>query len=414
MQRNQERWLPVEMPISAHVAEIMRSSDPFVRFLHSSRWITRLGAEEICDFVVGNPQEMAMPAYVDAIRKASVPTHSGWFGYKLNEPVARDAASRALSERLGMPFVDEDLFLTKGASSAFVLALSTVLEPGEEVIFQSPPWFFYEAMIAFCRGVPVRVRVNPASFDLDIDAIVGAITPRTRAVVVNSPNNPTGKIYPPDTLDRLGAALRAASENFGRAIYLISDEAYNRILFAGRKFESPTGFYEYSFLLYSYAKALLTPGQRLGYLAVSPLMPERERMRAAVVATQYAGYGVPDAVLQHALPELEPLCIDIAALERRMEVMVQMLVGLGYDVCVPDGAFYLLARSPLRDDMAFVDMLAAHDVFVLPGSIVELPGYFRICLTANDDMVERSQTGFAAAIKGFRAVNAAGDRSLGR
>lgn len=388
----------IEMPISPHLGAVRAASGPFVEFLTRSAWSRRLGAEGICDFVVGNPHDMPLPAYVEAIRRASVPRHPGWFGYVTNDPAAREAAARSLGERLGIAFEADDVFLTRGASSALVTALAAVLEPGDEVIFQSPPWFFYASMIAFLRGVPVRARVDPASFDLDVDAVARAITPRTRAVIVNSPNNPTGKIYPPATLARLAAVLAAASEEHGRAIYLVSDESYNRILFDGRRFPSPTAHYPYSFLVYSYAKALLAPGQRLGYVALPPSMPGRERMRSALFAVQCSDCVFPDAVLQRALPDLEPLCIDLGRLQRRRDVLVEALSGMGYRVHVPEGAWYLLPRSPLDDDAAFAELLAAEDVFVLPGHVVELPGHFRISLTASDEMVERSLAGFAAAI----------------
>ncbi len=202
---------------------------------------------------------------------------------------------------------------------------------------------------------------------------------------------------------RLAEALDDASEQHGRTIYLLSDEAYNRILFDGRRFPSPAGHYPNTFLLYSYGKTLLAPGQRLGYLALPPSMPGRERMRSALLLTQFSGYGVPDAVLQHAIPDLEPLCIDLAQLQRRRDTLVQNLRQQGYDVHVPEGTFYLLPRSPIPDDAAFSDLLAADDVFVLPGRIVELPGYFRISLTASDEMVERSVPRFGAAIAAARS-----------
>lgn len=397
----------IEAAISHHLDAVRKASEPFVEFLITSAWARRRGARDICDFVVGNPQDMPLPAYVEAIKRASIPLNPNWFGYKTNEPVACEVAAQSLRERLRAPFESDDIFLTKGASSALVLALSTVLNPGEEVIFQSPPWFFYESMIAFTRGIPIKVKVDPVTFDLDVDAIGKAISPRTRAVVVNTPNNPTGKLYPPETLKRLAGVLSAASEEYGRAIYLVSDESYNRLLFDGRRFSSPTAYYPYSFLVYSYAKALLTPGQRLGYLALSPLMPDREQMRPAILATQFNGYGVPDAVLQHALPDLEPLCIDLAQLQWRRDRMVNALRQQGYQLHVPEGAWYLLPESPLADDMRFVDMLAAENVFVLPGCIVEMPGYFRITLTASDDMVERSLPIFAAAMEAAKRQSAA-------
>ena len=393
----------VETPISQHLDAVWAASKPFVQFLTQALWASRVGASDINDFVVGNPHDMPLPEYVNAIRRASIPQHPGWFGYMTNDPVARDVAARSIRDRLGIPFEGDDIFMTKGASNALILALSTVLNPGDEVMFQSPPWFFYEPMISFVRGVPVRAHADPTTFDLDIDAIHDAISPRTRAVIVNSPNNPTGKIYPPETLMRLAEVLNEASEEYGRAIYLVSDESYNRILFDARRFASPTAYYPHSFLLYSYAKALLTPGQRLGYLALQPSMPERERMRSAIFLSQCSGYAFPDAVLQRALPDLEPLCIDVSQLQRRRDLLTDELRQMGYEVHVPDGAWYLLPRSPLPDDAAFAETLAAENVFVMPGHILELPGYFRISLTASDEMVERSLPGFAAAIEAVDA-----------
>lgn len=392
----------IEAPISQHLDAVHAASAPFVEFLTTSAWSTRMGAPGICDFVAGNPQDMALPEYVEAIRKASVPRDPSWFAYKDNEPVARETAAQSLRDRLDIPFDPDDVFMTKGASTALAIALATVVAPGDEVVFLSPPWFFYESMIAFARGVPVRVKVDLGTFDLDVDAISESISPRTRAVIVNSPNNPTGRIYPPETLDRLAQVLTAASAEHGKVIYLLSDEAYNRILFDGRRFPSPTAHYPNSFLLYSYGKTLLTPGQRLGYLALPPSMPGRQRMRSAVLLAQFSGYGVPDAVLQHAMPDLEPLCIDLAQLQRRRDLLVSSLRRQGYEVHVPEAAFYLLPRSPLADDTAFAALLARNDVFVLPGRIVELPGYFRISLTASDDMVERSIPRFEAAIGAVR------------
>lgn len=393
----------IETVIAQHLDLVRLASRPFIEFLTTSAWAARQGADGICDFVVGNPHEMPMPAYVAAITRASQPRQANWFGYMTNEAAACAAAASSLRARLGLPFMREDIFLTRGASSALMTALNTIINPGDEVIFQSPPWFFYEPMIAFTHGVPVRARVNPETFDLDVDAIAARITPRTRAVIVNSPNNPTGKIYEPATLMRLAALLNAASAEYGRAIYLLSDESYNRILFDGRSFHSPTAYYPYSFLIYSYAKALLTPGQRLGYLALPPAMPDREQMRRAVFLAQCSGYVFPDAVLQHALPELEALCIDLTRLQWRRDFLLTHLRRLGYEVHAPEGAWYLLPRSPLADDAQFTNLLAAEDVFVLPGRIVELPGYFRISLTASDEMVERSVRGFAAAAEAAHA-----------
>ncbi|MGH9178132.1 MAG: aminotransferase class I/II-fold pyridoxal phosphate-dependent enzyme [Acidimicrobiales bacterium] len=388
--------------ISAHAEAAHRAAAPFMEFLADSAWLHRAPGDGVCDFLFGNPQDMPVPGYVDALRRATVPHDPAWFAYKLNEAPARAAAAASLRRRLGLPYEDEDLFLTKGAWGALAIALQTVVGAGDEVIFVSPPWFFYESLIALVGGTPVRVRIDLDTFDLDLDAIAASITPRTRAIVVNSPNNPSGRIYPPALLERLGRLLTEASADHGRAIYLLSDEAYNRILFDGRSFPSPTAHYPWSFLIYSYGKTLLAPGQRLGYLALAPTMPDRGRMREAVFHVQFVAYGLPDAVLQYALPEIEPLCIDLAALQRRRDVLVGGLRSQGYELHVPEGTFYLLPRCPIPDDVAFAKGLAADDVLVLPGRLVEMPGWFRLSLTASDEMVERAIPRFKAAIDAAR------------
>jgi aspartate aminotransferase len=389
----------VDLPISRHLHAVQSASAPFVRFLMGSAWSRRMGAPGICDFVVGNPHDMPMPAYVDALHRAATPREPGWFGYKTGSAAGQELVARRLSERVGLDFESDDVLLTNGATMALFVALSTVLEPGEEVIFLSPPWFFYESMIAFARGEPVRVRVDPETFDLDVPAISAALSAKTRAVIVNSPNNPTGRIYPRETLEHLSEALEAASERYGKRVYLISDECYSRIVFDGAACPSPAASYPHTFIVYSYGKVLLAPGERLGYVALPPAMPERDRMRGALMASQFSVYGIPDALLQHALPDLEGLSIDMGRLQRRRDVMVGALRGQGYEVRVPEGAFYLLVRSPLADDVAFAEILAEDDVFVLPGSIVELPGYLRICLTASDEMIDRSLPVFDRAIR---------------
>ncbi|HQU84247.1 MAG TPA: aminotransferase class I/II-fold pyridoxal phosphate-dependent enzyme [Pyrinomonadaceae bacterium] len=389
----------IESPISRNLGAVFTASRPFVEFLTQSKWASRMGNPDICDFVVGTPHEMPIPEYVEAIRKASIPQNTDWFGYKVNDPNARQIAANALRELVGIDFENEDLFLTNGASSALVIALKAILNPEDEVIFLSPPWFFYESMISFVHGKAVRVKVELESFDIDVEAVAKAITPRTRAIIVNSPNNPTGKIYPPETLARLSEILTAASEKFGQTIYLVSDESYNRLIFDENIFSSPTAHYPNSFLIYSYAKALLTPGQRLGYLAVSPLMHERDKIRRAVQITQYNLYAFPDAVHLHALADIEPMIFDLKKLQDRRDKMAQALSAQGFELHIPEGAWYLLPKTPIENDVEFAAMLAEKDVFVLPGSIVELPGYLRICLTANDEMVEKALPVFEWAMK---------------
>ncbi len=382
--------------VSSRITHALGAMSPFLRFMQSSAWSRRDPNDpRTCDFVFGNPHEMPLPGVVRALQEHLTPRNASWFAYKSSEPEACSTVAASLRERLGMPFLAEDVFMTNGAFAALSVSLSTLLDPEDEVVFISPPWFFYESMIAAYGGAPVRVHIDPETFDLDLEAIAAAITPRTRAIIVNSPHNPTGKILSPETLERLAAILTDASQRFGRRIYLLSDEAYSRIVFDGRTFHSPTAYYPDSLLLYTYGKTLLTPGQRIGYIALPPAMTEREPLRDALLTAQLTtGFAFPNALLTHSLAELDALSIDIAALQRRRDRLVTALTDMGFDVTTPEGTFYLVARAPEDDDRAFSDRLAEEGVYVLPGAVFEMPGHFRLSLTASDDMVERSLDAF--------------------
>ena len=385
-------------PIASRIGYLLNQLSPLIGFLTEGDWVRHADDPDAAHFVLGNPHEMPLARFVDALQQYSIPQDKNWFAYKLSEPGSRKVIGAALRARFNLPFRDEDVHMTNGAFAGLSVTVRAVVDPGDEVIFISPPWFFYEALIVGTGATPVRVRVNPGTFDLDVDAIAAAITPKTRAIIVNSPNNPTGRIYPEATLKQLAQVLEEASARNGRTIYLISDEAYSRIVYDDKPFMTPTAYYANSFLVYTYGKVLLTPGQRLGYIALAPNMENREMVSGAVLMAQIlTGYAFPNALLQHALAELESTSIDIAHLQAKRDRIVGALRESGYDVHVPEGTFYLMPRSPLPDDAQFNDLLTAQKIYTLPGWVFEMPGYFRISLTANDAMVERSLAGFAEA-----------------
>jgi aspartate aminotransferase len=199
---------------------------------------------------------------------------------------------------------------------------------------------------------------------------------------------------------KLAALLEEASARNSRRIYLVSDEAYNRIVYDGLRFHSPVEFYPFTLLAYSYGKTHLAPGERIGYLALPPTMPDRDQLQGVIQALQLAtGWVYPNATLQYALPQLETFSIDVGRLQRKRDVMVDALAGMGYKAKRSEGSFYLYMESPVPDDLAFTERLAAKDVFVFPGIMFETPGFFRISLTANEDMIERSLPIFRAAIE---------------
>jgi aspartate aminotransferase len=355
----------------------------------------------IADFAVGNPQEMPLAGLVDALRRHVEPRDKDWFAYKWNEPGSRSVVSESLRRRTGIDYRPEDVSLTAGAFGALGVTIRALCDVDDEVIFLSPPWFFYELMIVSAGATPVRVRLEAPAFDLDPEAIAAAITPRTRAIIVNSPHNPTGRIYREPELKELGRVLRDASERHGRPIILISDQSYDRIVYDGIEYRSPALDYDATATIYTYGKTLLAPGQRIGWVALAPTFPDREAANQRIFVQQLAaGWGFPNALLQHALADLEGLSVDVGALEARRDRLVPALAEMGYEVIRPEGTFYVMARSPDPDDLAFTDRLAELGALVLPGTLVECPGWFRISLTASDEMVERGLEAFRAAIAG--------------
>ncbi|MFB7886147.1 aminotransferase class I/II-fold pyridoxal phosphate-dependent enzyme [Microbacterium sp. NPDC056057] len=344
-------------------------------------------------FAFGNPHEMALPGLPAAIRRNAEPRTVDWFAYKSSERSAQEVVAGALSGELGLDFEPEDIAMTQGAFGAISLAFALLADAGDEVVIPVPGWFCYAPMLHAADLVPVGVDLAPETFDLDVDAIARAITPRTRIVVVNSPANPTGRVYPPSTWEELAAVLEKASRAQGRRIWLLSDEPYRRIRFDGVAFTSPAAYYPWTVIDYSYGKVLLAPGARLGYLALSPRIPmaEREELRAGLFPLGLAiGWGFPDAVMQYSVPELETLSLDTAELTRKRDRMYGALTDAGYEVTRPEGTFYLWGKAPGGDAQAFCDTLEERGVYVMPGSLFEQPHHFRISLTATMTMIDRA------------------------
>ncbi len=378
----------------------LEQSLPFFAWYATSPHRTMAPHEGVVDLLFGNPHDMPDPAYVAALRHHLEPQEPGWFGYMFNDPAATAVAAAGLRTHTGMPWEADDIAMTNGGWGAIAVAIRTVTEPGDEVIYWDPPWFFYDLLIRGSEANPVTLRLEPPRFSPDPAALAAAITPRTRAVLINTPHNPTGRVLDAAELDAVADVLREASARHGRPIWLLSDEAYRLIALDGRRAPSPAEHYDHTLVLYSYGKQLLAPGQRIGYLALSPRIADAERvlLRQAVMMMQFVNsFSFPNAVLQRALPDIAGLLIDIGALERRRDRLVPALAEMGYEPTSPEGTFYLLARSPIEDDVAFVARLAADDVYVLPGSTIDLPGWFRISLTGSDAMVEASIERFRRA-----------------
>jgi aspartate aminotransferase len=385
-------------PVSRRAAAADKAFGPVKDFYFSSRYGERRGDPAIADFTFGNPHEMPLAGLVAAIREGALPQNKDWFAYKSSEEAPQAFLAAEVGKELGLSFEPPDIALTAGAFAAISVAFRLVLDAGDEAIFSEPAWFCYEPMLLAADAVPRKVALRKPRFALDLEAIDAAIGPRTRLVIVNTPHNPTGRIYGREDLAALADLLERASQRIGRRIFLLSDEPYRRLRFDGRGFVSPAALYPWTFISYSYGKVLLAPGQRLGYLAISPLMPaaDRQALRDAMFATQMAlGWCFPNAVMQSAVPRLERLSIDVRALTRRRDALSEALAKAGHGVLPPEGTFYLWVKWAGADPERQWHALADRGVFVMPGSIMNARDHFRISLTASDEMVARALPAFA-------------------
>jgi aspartate/methionine/tyrosine aminotransferase len=356
-------------------------------------------SDVVADLTFGNPHEPPLPDLVAALRTHIEPRAVDWFAYKLSEAEPRRVIAEGLRAELGLNFAPEDIAMTLGAYGAITLAFSILLDPGDECIIPVPGWFLYETSLSLCHAKAVKVPLRDADFDLDVSAIEAAITARTRIVVVNTPHNPTGVIYGRERLAELAAMLHRKSAEFGRPIFILSDEPYRRIRFDGAGFTSPAEVYPWTLIDYSFGKVLLAPGLRLGYLAICPDMPAEARATLAATAekTQLAmGCAFPDSILQYSVKDLETVSIDVPTYQRKRDRLYNALTQWGYAMTKPAGTFYLWGKAPGGDALAFAAALARRGVFVMPGTLFERPGDFRISLTGTQGMIEASLPAFEA------------------
>ena len=372
---------------TARITAITKANEPLLSFLPV--WEEHRRRSGVADLAFGNPLEMVIDGFPSALAAATEPRDKSHYAYKFSEDESRRLVADYLREWRGQPFHPEDIAMTPGAFGAIATALEAVVDIGDEVLYSEPPWFFYESMILSAGAIPVSVPVRGDDHDLDLERIATAITDKTRLVIVNTPHNPTGRIYPPATLRGLADLLTDASQRFGEPIFLLSDEPYSRLVFSDANFTSPAEYYPNTMISYSYAKILLTPGQRIGWLALAPSMPGRESLRSDLFMAQVAGgWLFPSAVMQYSLSELHKLSIDLGELERKRDFLVAGLREAGYDLQSPQGTFYLWVRSPDPDDAVFTRRLAEAGVLALPGATCAAPGYFRITLSAAIDVIE--------------------------
>jgi len=369
-------------------------------FEEGARLKAEVGAENVFDFSLGNPVLEPPPEVRAAFRACLDEPDGGHHRYMPNAgyPETRAAVAAWLSSDYGTPFSPDQVLMCVGAGGGLNVVLKALLDPGDEVVAFAP-WFpEYPFYVDNHGGRFVTVPAGKG-FLPDTAALEAALTDRTAAVLLNSPNNPTGVVYPQETLDALGEVLRRHSARRGRPVYLVSDEPYRRILFDGARPASVFRAWEASILVTSHSKDLAIPGERIGCVAVGPRCPDGAAIvNACTFATRILGFVNAPALAQRAVRTLQGLTVDPEAYRRKRDLLCGALARMGYGFERPGGAFYLFPRAPGGDDVEFVLRLARERVLVVPGSGFGTPGWFRIAYCVEDRTIERALPAFERAM----------------
>jgi len=361
------------------------------------------GEENVFDLSLGNPVIEPPDLFKNELKNLIQNPLKGMHRYMPNNGYleTREAIATTLTTETSVEIAHSDVVMTCGAAAAINVVLKTILNPSEEVIILSPYFVEYGYYIDNHAGTAVIVPTD-ADFQPDLDKIESAITPKTRALIINSPNNPTGVIYPQDKIKDLATLLEKYQSKHNRDIYLISDEPYRRILFDKVEYTHVFPFYSNSIVVTSHAKDLALPGERIGYIAVNSSCKDREVLaNGFTFCNRTLGFVNAPALMQHVVKNLQGVSVDATDYQRKRDLLYSSLKDFGYSVVKPQGAFYLFPKSPIQDDVAFVDALQEWNVLVVPGTGFGTPGYFRISYCVEDSVISGSLEGFKKAAQQF-------------
>lgn len=361
----------------------------------------RHGAENIFDLSLGNPVMEPPDEFNLELKKLAECPIPGMHRYMENAGYmeTRTAVAEQLLSETGLKFSFKDIVMTSGSAGALNVVLKTLLEQDDEVIIFAPYFVEYCYYITNHAGT-VRIIPTDEQFLPKLDDLSDAVGPRTKAVIINSPNNPTGVIYSEGLLHKMGKVLREKEIQYGREIYLISDEPYRKIIFDGLKYPSPLHHYPRSIVINSYSKELALPGERIGYIAVHPDSEREELVNGFIFCNRTLGFVNAPALMQHIVGRLKNVTVSVEEYRKKRDFLYEQLIRLGYSVIKPQGAFYMFPKSPPDDDISFVRELQQWKVLTVPGSGFGSPGHFRIAYCVNDRTLEGSINGFKeAAIK---------------
>lgn len=392
-------------------------SDQIAGYVERSSWIRKMfeegialkkkyGEDAVSDFSLGNP-DLPPPAVIkdalaDLAADADKPFFMGYmpnFGY----PDVREKLAVEVSREQGVDVSADCLVITCGAAGALNSFFRAVLAPGDEVMTPAP--FFVEyGFYAENHGASlVQVPAKELTFDLDLEAMDKAITDKTRVVLVNSPNNPTGAVYSREQLEGLADILRRHNEGRERPIFILADEPYRFLAFDGVTVPSLLDIYEYSVVCSSFSKNLSMAGERIGYACVNPAMPGKEALIGGVtLANRILGFVNAPALAQKLLGKALGATVDISIYDTRRKAMASILDNAGYEYTMPRGAFYFFPKAPGGDDVAFCAALTEEKVLAVPGTGFGRPGYFRLAFCVGEDVILRARDGMAAAMAKYK------------
>ena len=363
----------------------------------------RYGKENVFDLSLGNPVMEPPVEFRRELRNLAEHPLPGMHRYMENAGYAETRASvaRQLSMETGFKFTMQDIVMTCGAAGALNVVLKTILNPGDEIIILAPYFAEYSNYVNNHGGV-ARILPPGKQFIPNLDILGATIGTRTRAVIINSPNNPTGVVYSQNFLRRLGEILHKKETQYRTEIFLISDEAYRRIIYDGLKYPSVLPHYAQSIIVTSHSKDLSLPGERIGYIAVSPNCKQRQELvNGFIFCNRTLGYVNAPALMQRIVRHLQQISVPVAEYQRKRDFLYSNLIEMGYSVAKPQGAFYMFPMSPLEDDVAFVRELQQMRVLTVPGRGFGSPGYIRISYCVDDKTIEGSLDGFRKAARKF-------------
>ena len=358
----------------------------------------QVGAENVYDFSLGNPNVPAPEEVGRTIREllSSRPdTYLHGYTSAQGDPQTREAVVTDLNRRFQTSFRKENLYMTCGAAASLKITLTALFAPGDEFIVFTPYFPEYRVFVETCGGRLVEASSDQASFQIDFDVLAPLITPQTKAVIVNSPNNPSGVVYTEETIRALADLLSRREEEYGHPIYLISDEPYRELVYGGVTVPYLTKYYKDTIVCYSYSKSLSLPGERIGYILVPDEIADSADIYAAVCGAGRAlGYVCAPSLMQHMIASCTGLVSDLSVYQENRDLLMNALTKDGFTCIRPDGAFYLFMKSPVSDAGAFCEKAKEFDLLLVPADSFGTPGFVRISYCVSTDMIRRSLPAF--------------------